>query len=321
MNIIHHSAGSLSDIGNLLKKTFSFYKKHFKQLVFIGLIPACLSVLNSVISLEKGFFLGTITFLLLVIVFGIGGMVVQIIAPISFIRMIRETEEGRFISVKELYTSSLKLFWPVLWIYLLMWTATIGGFFLLIIPGMILSVYLLFPMYSFVISGHRGIHALSDSFYYVRGHFWPILGRLFVIALIVVAFNIVLVVLGILIYFIVGGSVSLVALTNLAIYMSVHPSSTLILSFVFSFINWCLVSPIMIYYTYSMLKSFHAFKPVPHAQSDFNKTRPWLIALSVVGVIGMLVVMGVGIIMGYNDTSKNVPSTQALENLNKINLQ
>ena len=107
MNTIHHSAGSLPGIGDLLKKSFSFYKKHFKQLVFIGLAPVCLSVLSSLISVEKGFVLGTIIFLILAIVLSIAGFVVQLIAPVSFIRMIRETEEGRNISIKEVYRLSL----------------------------------------------------------------------------------------------------------------------------------------------------------------------------------------------------------------------
>ena len=323
MNTIHHSAGSLPRIGDLLTKSVSFYKKHFKQLFFIGLVPVSVSIFSGLVSVEQGFIFGTILSFILVFILAIAGFVIQVIAPVAFIRMIKETEEGKSILTSDVYAYGLKLFWPMVWIYILMWTAVMGGTFLLIIPGIALSIYLLFPMYSFVISGHRGLHALSDSFHYVRGHFWAILGRLVVLGLIIMALHIVVVVLGILAYLIVGGSLSLSGLINLGVYLGTNPSSTLIPSFVFNLLNWCLVTPIMIYYTYSMLKSLHAFKPIPHAHVEFAKTRPWLITFSVIGVVVVLGLITVGFLTGFEE-AKQPPSPASMEalqrSLDKINL-
>jgi len=323
MNTIHQSAVSLPRIGDLLTKSFSYYKKHFKQLFLIGLVPVCLAILSPLISFKGDALFGTLLALLLVFILGVASFVVQVVAPVAFIRMIQETEEGKHILTSDVYAYGLKLFWPLLWVYILMWTAVMGGFFLLIIPGIALSVYLLFPMYSFVISGHRGLHALSDSFHYVRGHFWAILGRLVVLGLIIMAFHVALVIVGILAYLIVGGSLSLSGLVDLGVYLGTNPSATLIPSLVFNIINWCVVSPITIYYTYSMLKSLHAFKPIPHAHVEFMKTRPWLITLSVIGVVAVLGLVTVGFLAGFEEAQQppSAASVEALQrSLDKINL-
>ncbi len=63
---------------------------------------------------------------------------------------------------------------------------TLGGFFLFVIPGIILSVLLSFTTYEIVISENSVLGAMRRSIAIVKSNFWGILGRMILWALIVI---------------------------------------------------------------------------------------------------------------------------------------
>jgi hypothetical protein len=59
-----------------------------------------------------------------------------------------------------------------------------GSFMLLVIPGIILTVWLTFAQVIVVLEGEKGLRAIVKSREYARNYFWPILGRLLVMAIV-----------------------------------------------------------------------------------------------------------------------------------------
>jgi len=78
----------------------------------------------------------------------------------------------------------LKNMWPVylpaLSVSLLAGLITIGGFLLVIIPGILFTVWYAFAVYEVVLEGKKGWEAFRQSHALSKGRFWPIFGRILV---------------------------------------------------------------------------------------------------------------------------------------------
>lgn len=75
----------------------------------------------------------------------------------------------------QLQQSSTKLIYPVLIVGLLQLLVILGGFILLIIPGLIFMVWYVFVQFSAVLDNKKGMEALSHSKTLVQGRFWKTL--------------------------------------------------------------------------------------------------------------------------------------------------
>lgn len=82
----------------------------------------------------------------------------------------------------------------IIWVYGLSSLAILGGFLLLIIPGLIIALYVYFPQYVYVNEGLKGLAALRRSHDLVKGNWWNLLNKLVKIGFLVI---IILIVLGI----------------------------------------------------------------------------------------------------------------------------
>lgn len=67
-----------------------------------------------------------------------------------------------------------KQWWPLVWVYLLVLTAVIGGIILFIIPGLLLSILLYFSFFAVAVDGHRGVRALQESRRLFKGRFFEV---------------------------------------------------------------------------------------------------------------------------------------------------
>jgi hypothetical protein len=66
---------------------------------------------------------------------------------------------------------------PLIILFLIQGLSTLGGFILLIIPGVIISLYSAFSVYTLVLEGKRGFSAIEDSYSIVHGRLWVIIIR------------------------------------------------------------------------------------------------------------------------------------------------
>lgn len=78
---------------------------------------------------------------------------------------------------KEIFVETKPLFWPYIALALLSTVFIILWTLLLIIPGIIYSVFYSFAIFVFLFENKRGKEALRRSTELVRGYFWPVFGR------------------------------------------------------------------------------------------------------------------------------------------------
>ncbi len=86
-------------------------------------------------------------------------------------------------SYKDAFNWSSKNFFALLWISILSGVAIMLGFVLLIIPGIIVSVYLYFSLYAFAMGSDGGVQALKRSYHDVKGRWWTVAGQLLALIL------------------------------------------------------------------------------------------------------------------------------------------
>jgi len=87
---------------------------------------------------------------------------------------------GREPSVADSYRFGAARIWSILLVSVLAGLAIVGGFILLIIPGLIVLTHLVCSIPALVVEGKRGRAALSRSWRLVRGRAWPVFGALLV---------------------------------------------------------------------------------------------------------------------------------------------
>lgn len=91
-------------------------------------------------------------------------------------------------SVFQLFKQSFPLMLPLIGISLITSLLSLGGMFLLIIPGIVISLLLSFSVYELILNNQRGLAPLRRSFYLVSSNFWSILGRLAILWLLSIVF-------------------------------------------------------------------------------------------------------------------------------------
>ncbi len=75
--------------------------------------------------------------------------------------------------------TSWKLVWPFAWVCVLQGIVTLGGFLLLIIPGLVFIVWFAYAQQAALLDGKRGMEALNASRELSRGRFWTVAWNLF----------------------------------------------------------------------------------------------------------------------------------------------
>lgn len=91
------------------------------------------------------------------------------------------------INLDELSRKTMELLWPVFWVGLAVTVIQVVGFVLLIIPGVLFLVWYGFAEMEVVINEQRGLTALQESRALSRGRFFPVLWRLLLGPLVLLA--------------------------------------------------------------------------------------------------------------------------------------
>ncbi len=103
-------------------------------------------------------------------------LIINVWVQVALFYVIKEKE------VKVTLKSILLLAWDNIgsysWVLFLKGIIILIGFALFIIPGIILSVWFGFPLYSFVFDDVKGGKALTASKNLVKGYWWAVFGRL-----------------------------------------------------------------------------------------------------------------------------------------------
>jgi hypothetical protein len=269
---------SLRSISSLFSDSWKLYKERWQVLVEIVLLPTLVILLGYVL-----FYLG-LPFSIL------GGLIVfigYIIFIFSMLPVIFSLHHAAGADAS--YKATLGWFWPFVWVTILEILAVMGGFIMLIIPGIWLAVALMLMMYVFVIEHRRGVDALRQSKDYIKGYWWAVLGRVLLLGLIFLAATIIIEIP----VTIIAGNAARVLVTM-----------ALTLFFV----------PFSVIYHYIIFENLRALKPeLAEAQTKkgtgFIKTSAIVgIVIPILAVCALVIALGFGVFHAMRYMNRYAPS-------------
>ncbi|HEU5002648.1 MAG TPA: hypothetical protein VFW71_07715 [Actinomycetota bacterium] len=181
-------------VGQIVDASIKLYRQHWRMLIRIVAIP--LAVLEFLRALLLQHYVTTgvslspftpqtsnstaanlgpvlsITFAFILIQY----IVVTPFLTAAVARASADLYLNRPVSVRDIYRAAMKRFWPILGALILVGLASLGGFFLLIVPGIIFAVRLVIAPVPVILEGAGPGRALRRSWNLSRGNFWRMVG-------------------------------------------------------------------------------------------------------------------------------------------------
>ena len=168
---------ALPGVTALIKHAFAFLKTRTDVWATLAGALIAMSLLGWAVQSSGDLALTVGATILLLVV-----LVLYLLTLIAALHIVVESPARR-IPFNEAFGWAGKRLGSFVWVYLLTAFAVWGGLLLLVIPGIIVSLYIYFSQYVLAREGLRGLDALMRSRELVRGHWWALLGRLIVIGL------------------------------------------------------------------------------------------------------------------------------------------
>ena len=119
-------------------------------------------------------------FVILGTIFLVLGLVISIAVTLSLIQAAVTPEK----KIPALLATAWPRFWSAIWIYILTGVVMAAGYLLLIIPGIIFSIWFLFSVQALVLAGQKGAKALKFSRRLTQGWWWSVTWRVYILVLI-----------------------------------------------------------------------------------------------------------------------------------------
>ena len=174
-------------IGQIFSESWRIFKEHFQIIALVTLvvyIPINIIIflipLDALMS-QEGALRGFRVYMRMIqILEGLIG----IIATMAITYIVKVAGDGGSVTLAQAFKKSLSR-WPAA-----IWTSIIAGFFLLgltlllVVPGIIYSVYWSFILYVVIVNEKSGLIALKYSKTLVKGRWWKIVGFSSVFALV-----------------------------------------------------------------------------------------------------------------------------------------
>lgn len=171
------AGGGLSRPGDLFKKALEMWQAKVKDYSYLMLLPIggtfVIGVLSMFFQREDG---------------SIGGayLPVYLVLSVAFWYLMLRTMSALFLYIKDhgkeqdiwqVFNQGNKIVWSLFFISLLVGIKVFLWALLLIIPGIIFSVYYSLSSWSLVLEGKKGNEALKRSKQLIDGYWWAFLGR------------------------------------------------------------------------------------------------------------------------------------------------
>ena len=178
----------LISVQDLIKKSYELYAKNaklfFTYAVIVSLPSVALSVLvtilRSVFNLKELTFLTTL-YAILFFILGVVAYFLSLWFSIAFIKTISNSYNGKNAeNITKVIGDTKKFIIPTLIVSVLTGLAVLAGFLLLIIPGIIFSVWFAFSFYVVVLEEKHGTEAMKESKKMVEGRWLATFIRLLV---------------------------------------------------------------------------------------------------------------------------------------------
>ncbi len=264
--------------GVLFGQSWSFFKNHWQILVFITLIPTVIKYGSSLLAQTNS--PGLIIIGILLSILSVIASLVMVVALVDLVHRLTN-DSSATLTIKGQYKLGLQLFFPSLLVYLISGLATMGGIFLFIIPGIIISIYSCLSIYTFIIDGKRGFSAILESYSLVYGKGVNVFVRLFVFALVISLFSVIISLLSVLIALMFG--------VNVFVYAQAHQQVPIYISLIGFILNLALqsiIGPLAIIFSYRLYVSLKASRK---PEVSTKKFKNWLIFFMIIGPISFLI--------------------------------
>ena len=182
----------LMGVGTLIGKAWETFRAKFTVIIQIAAIGVVVQIL------QIGLILSAVpVHAILSLVLGSVNFLVSLWLGVSLLYVVKDRNEE--ITVKEALSRGWKRVLSYWWISILSGLIVMGGFLLLIVPGIILTIWFALAVYILVSEDRRGMNALFRSKQLVSGYWWSVFGRFLVLGLVVFATIIPLIVLTVII--------------------------------------------------------------------------------------------------------------------------
>jgi len=200
------SSNRLLSFGELFRNTFDLYKKKFRTLIGIAVIPELITIL-AVALIKNNLSSSAVTNFIIIVALALLTTVLNLLSTITIIYALKEDK----ISIVQAYRNSLNNILNALWINILFVSIVFSlplvcvalgftiksmfipflilGAFLNLIPGLIFVMWFIFSNDVLVVENTKGIKALLRSKEYAKGQINNIFSRLFIAGLLFAAFT------------------------------------------------------------------------------------------------------------------------------------
>lgn len=276
---------SLPTISQLFKLIFSFYFSNWKIILGISGVPFVLSIIQ--ILTEKyapAIFIGIV----FVIIF-----IASFISRMALFSAV--TEDGKPAGgVSGAYKKGFKMIIPFAWVSSYIALTALGGFFAFVIPALIVSIFLSFSLYIVFTEERRGISALVASWYYIKGHWWPVFWRILFFGIL---FTLIFALVGLLVEVILIGPGFF---AKLIAGEKMNPNSVPLASEIFDlFFSNIFLTPLAIIYPYLIYRSLKELKGLAPAEDPkIKKNITIFIAIGAIGLVLSIAIAGL-LLVGF----------------------
>ena len=180
-NIYKANASKLMLIVAIVVVPLSFISAFFRGVVFAGTKHTDTIFGTQVVIVDRS--LGLI--LAGALVAGLISIIITAVLQAAILRAAAQATIGDPVDAEESYRFGFKRLGSVILVSVLVGLAVIGGFILLIIPGIIFLVLLSVSVPVLIVENRRGTAAMGRSWNLAKGHFWHAFGVIIVAGLIV----------------------------------------------------------------------------------------------------------------------------------------
>ncbi|MDO8530009.1 MAG: hypothetical protein Q7S10_01170 [bacterium] len=176
----------LVSVKELFVNSFEIYKSKFLLMTALVVIPlvaflaggivlAPLALIVALSGLNIIFVLvGGLVFLVILLAW----LIIYLLSYIALFYCLKENPPLTMENIKGLFLRAWSVVGSYAWVAFLAGIIALLGFILLIIPGIIFSVWVCFSSFVLIFEGVRGLKAIKKSKELVKGYWWPIFGRL-----------------------------------------------------------------------------------------------------------------------------------------------
>jgi hypothetical protein len=181
------SGSGLRSLGELFGDTWNLFKARFLTLICLYLLSVVFMIVGGGVFAGAGYFLGSLlaggskAFIAVGIFMGIvAGSTAMFWGISAFTFAVVDETLG----VRDALSNGWRRIWSYTWVSFLFAFIVGGGFLLFFIPGLIFLVWFLFSQFVVVAEDEKGMAAILRSKEYVRGHWFAVFIRVFVIWLV-----------------------------------------------------------------------------------------------------------------------------------------